>query len=375
LRVGSLNGLLQLNEAPLRDRHTHPLTALALGNSGDGVDHPLPHTLEVASSGIDYLRRPVDLYGKAMLESGKLPYDSPVLSVGRVVVGGLIGVGLNTAVVDAFLTHIDALVASGVIPAPVATSIAATVGGISTAVGIGVAGVGTAIAWKAALDAALANAIAPAGVDIINALLADFPNIDFAAAVAALIGGLAAMGETALTWWDATITLGASTVAGIGITAATSVVGLTTALSGVLLESLQILTGSGLLPASAAAALAELVESVSSAANAHILGIGSAAAWTAALPAALAHAIATKGLDLVEGIAEHFPGVPDYPVIDLAALRMQLEENFPALRLLPPLDFADLKPAKFLALLEEVFPNFPGVELPDPGSGHSIWRR
>ena len=311
----------------------------------------------------------------AALGLGLALWDTTV-SVGASVVAGaalapgLIGVGLNTAVVDAFLTHIDALVASGVIPAPVATGIAATVGGISTAVGIGVAGVGTAIAWKAALDAALANAIAPAGIDIINALLADFPNIDFAAAVAALVGGLAAMGETALTWWDATITLGASTAAGIGITAATSVVGLHTALTGLLLESLQILTGSGLLPASAAAALAELVESVSSATNAHILGIGSAAAWTAALPAALAHAIATKGLDLVEGIAGHFPGVPDYPVIDLAALRMQLEENFPALRLLPPLDFADLKPAKFLALLEEVFPNFPGVELPEPGSEH-----
>jgi len=54
----------------------------------------------------------------------------------------------------------------------------------------------------------------------------------------------------------------------------------------------------------------------------------------------------------------------------LAALQAQLEENFPNFPLLPPLDFADLKPATFLALLEDVFPSFPGLELPGLESAH-----
>ena len=126
---------------------------------------------------------------------------------GTAITAGLIGVGLDTALAEAFLTPLEVLVEGGVLPAQVATAIAAIVDGFTTAANIGIAGVSTGIAWKAALDAALANAIAAAGADIINALVAGFPNMDFSAALAAVIGGLAAMGETVLTWWDATVTL------------------------------------------------------------------------------------------------------------------------------------------------------------------------
>ena len=284
---------------------------------------------------------------------------------GTAITAGLIGVGLDTALAEALLTPLEVLVEGGVLPAQLATSIAAMVGGFTTGVNIGIAGVTTGIAWKAALDAALANTIAAAGADIINALIAGFPNMDFPAAIAAVIGGLAAMGETALTWLDATVTLGASVVAGIAMTAATSVVELNTALTGAFLECLEALAESGVLPASAATALAGLVGSVSSAANAGILGLGSAVAWTAALPAVLTHAIATTGVGLIDGIAGLFPNVPDYPVIDVAALHALLEASFPNFPLLPPLDFADLEAARFSSVLKTVFPNFPDVELPD----------
>ena len=284
---------------------------------------------------------------------------------GTATMAGLIGVGLNTVLADGFLIPLGLLVEGGVLPAPPAAAIAAIVEGFTTAASIGIAGVGTGIAWKAGLDAALANAIAPAGADIINALIAGFPNMDFPAALAALIGGLAAMGETAITWWDATITLGASVVAGIAMTMATSAVDLHTALTRAFLDTIEALARSGVLPAPAATAFAAHVASSTSAVNAGILGLGSAIAWTAGLPAALAHSITTTGVGLIDGIAGQFPNVPDYPVFDVAALHAQLEANFPNFPLLPPLDFADLEPARFLALLEEVFPNFPGVEFPD----------
>jgi hypothetical protein len=284
---------------------------------------------------------------------------------GSAITAGLIGVGLDTALAEAFLTPLGLLVEGGVVPAQAASAITAMVEGLTTAANIGIAGVSTGIAWKAALDAALANAIAPAGADIINALIADFPNMDFTAALAALIGGLAAMGETALTWFDATVTLGSSVVAGMAITMATSAAEFHTALTGAFLECLEALSRSGVLPAPTATALAAQVESAFSAANAGILGFGSAIAWAAALPVVLAHAITTAGVGLIDGIAAQFPGVPDYPVIDLAALRAQLKANFPYFPLLPPLDFADLNPARFLAMLDAVFPNFPGVEFPN----------
>ena len=284
---------------------------------------------------------------------------------GTAITAGLIGVGLDTALAEAFLTPLGLLVEGGVLPAQAATAIAAMVEGFTTAANIGIAGVSTGIAWKAALDAALANAIAPAGADIINALIAGFPNMDFTAALAALIGGLAAMGETALTWVDATVTLAASVVAGMAITMATSAVEFHTALTGAFLETIEMLADSGVLPAPTATALAALVESASSATNAGILGFGSAIAWAAALPAVIAHAITTAGVELIDGIAGQFPDVSDYPVIDLAALRAQLKANFPNFPLLPPLDFADLEQARFLAVLAAAFPNFPGVEVPD----------
>jgi hypothetical protein len=284
---------------------------------------------------------------------------------GTAITAGLIGVGLDTALAQAFLTPLEVLVEGGVLPAQVATAVAAIVEGFTTAANIGIAGVSTGIAWKAALDAALANAIAAAGADIINALVTGFPNMDFSAALAAVIGGLAAMGETVLTWWDATVTLGASVVVGMAITTATSAVALQTALSGAFLETIEALAGSGLLSAPAAADLAALVGSVSSAANTGILGLGSAVAWKAALDAALAHAIATAGVGLIDGIAGLFPNVPDYPVIDVAALRALSEASFPDFPLLPPLDFADLDPTRFSSVLKTIFPNFPDRELPD----------
>jgi hypothetical protein len=282
---------------------------------------------------------------------------------GTAIAAGLIGVGLDNALAEAFLTPLGLLVEGGVLPAQAATAIAAIVEGFTTAANIGIAGVGTGIAWKAALDAALANAIAPAGADIINALLADFPNMDFPAAIAAAIGGLAAMGETALTWWDATVTLGASVVAGMAIMAATSAMAVNTAVAGAFVQSIEVLAGTGLLRTPVAAALAALVGSVSSAANVGMLGLGAAVAWKAALDAALAHATATTGVGLIDGIAGMFPNVPEYPVIDVDALHAVLEANFPDFPLLPPLNFADLEPTKFTAVLKSTFPNIPEVDL------------
>ena len=284
---------------------------------------------------------------------------------GTAITAGLIGVGLDTALAEAFLTQLEVLVEAGLLPAQVATAIAAIVEGFTTAANIGIAGLSTGIAWKAALDAALANAIAAAGADIIDALVAGFPNMDFSAALAAVIGGLAAMGETVLLWWDATVTLGASVVVGMAITTATAAVALQTALTEALLETIEALAGSGLVSAPAGADLAALVGSVSSAANTGILGLGSAVAWKAALDAALAREIATTGVGLIDGIAGLFPNVPDYPVIDVAALRALLEASFPDFPLLPPLDFADLEPTRFSSVLETIFPNFPDGELPD----------
>ena len=129
---------------------------------------------------------------------------------GIAITPAMIAVDLETALNNAFPTLLDELVAGGLMPVQAATAVGALVEGFTTAAIIDIAGIGTAIAWKAALDAALANAIAPAGADMITALIADFPNMDFTAALAAMIGGLAAMGETALTWWDATTTLLAS---------------------------------------------------------------------------------------------------------------------------------------------------------------------
>jgi hypothetical protein len=311
----------------------------------------LPSVAAALGTGLDIWNRTVGLGASVV--------------AGAAITAGLIGVGLDTALAEAFLTQLEVLVEGGVLPAQVATAIAAIVEGLSTAANIGIAGLSTGIAWKAALDAALANAIAAAGTDIINALVAGFPNMDFSAALAAVIGGLAAMGETVLLWWDATVTLGASVVVGMAITTATSVVALQTALTGVFLETIEALAGSGLLSAPAAADLAALVGSVSSAANAAILGLGNATAWTAGVAAVLAREIATTGVDLIDGIAGLFPNVPDYPVIDVAALHALLDASFPDFPLLPPLDFADLEPARFSSVLKSIFPNFPDGELSD----------
>ena len=51
--VGPLDDLPKFLEASLRDHYPHSFTRLALGHAGGGVDNPLPHVVEIASSGVD----------------------------------------------------------------------------------------------------------------------------------------------------------------------------------------------------------------------------------------------------------------------------------------------------------------------------------
>jgi hypothetical protein len=51
--VRSLDNLLELLKASLRDRHPHSFACLALGHAGGGVDNPTPHVVESAAAGVD----------------------------------------------------------------------------------------------------------------------------------------------------------------------------------------------------------------------------------------------------------------------------------------------------------------------------------
>lgn len=252
------------------------------------------------------------------LDGALLGWDAAV-NIGADLVGDValglagMGVGINAALAAALEAAVTALTPLvGPLGAPLAATLTAVVDGITGLVDAGVGGVGTAIAWKAELDAVLATALAAGGVTLVNTVTTvllgglglgpvDLPDVNLGAALTALVDHVAVGIDGALLGWDAAVNVGADLVGGVALGMAAAGVGITTALTAALDAALMALTP--LIGVPLAETLAAMVGGITAVVDAGINGLGAAVAWKAELDAVLADAVAAGGVTLTNSVA------------------------------------------------------------------------
>lgn len=223
-----------------------------------------------------------------------------------------IGVDVNTqlgAALQAVLAGLGPM--DGTLLAPLLAGLASGGADFTALLNTLIGGAGDAVAWKAMLDAVLADLVSAGGVATLNGLdglllsliggtPAGLPDVDVTAALTAVVDHVALGLDAALQGWDTTVNLGADIVSTIALTAgATGAAGAGAVASAVLAA----LTALGPLAAPALPAITVLVNGIASAIGGGMAQAGALVDWKAQLDAVLADALSTGGVAAVNGLA------------------------------------------------------------------------
>lgn len=263
-------------------------------------------------------------------DGGLLAWDN-IVNLGADVVAGIaltpaaLGVALSTGLSTAVLNLLGLLgPLAGPITTPLLDGVATVVGDVSAFLNIGIGGLGDAVAWKAQLDAVLADLVATGGAALVNGLTggllgligvvpAGLPDIDFADAAAALgavINHVAVGVDGLLVGWDTAVNLGADIVGTIAQTVSATGAAITGTITNAVLNGIAALANlTGPIAAPVFTAVSNLVTGVSGLITTAITIPGAAIAWKAQLDAVLADLVATGGVALTNNLTGNLMGL------------------------------------------------------------------
>lgn len=259
-----------------------------------------------------------------------LTWDN-VVNLGADVVANIalapaaLGVALSTGANLAIQNLLGLLAPlAGPITTPLIDGIATVAGDASAFFNVVVGGLGDAVAWKAQLDAVLADLVATGGVALVNGLttgllgligvvpggLPDIDVTDAAGALGAVVNHVAVGLDSLLTGWDTAVNLGADIVATIGLTVSGIGTAVTGAVTSAVLNGIAALADiAGPLAAPVFTAITNVVTGVSGLVTTAFMIPGAALAWKAQLDAVLADLVADSGVALTNGLAGGLMGM------------------------------------------------------------------
>lgn len=259
-----------------------------------------------------------------------LTWDN-VVNLGADVVANIalapaaLGVALSTGLSTA-IENIVAMLAplGGPIATPVFDGLATLVDDVSAFVNVGIGGLGEAVAWKAQLDAVLADLVATGGAALVNGLTTGvlglvglvpggLPEIDFtdaAAALGAVINHVGAGLDALMLGWDTAVNLGADIVGTLALTVSATGTAITGAITNAVLNGVAALADlAGPIAGPVFTAITNLVTGVSGLITTAITIPSAAIAWKAQLDAVLADVVATGGVALTNNLTGGLMGL------------------------------------------------------------------